>query len=523
MYKRRSVVRSFIFVLLFLSVKLFAGMPEEVVIVRGMQKSFPVEKVRRVSLADEKVVVVTVTRDNRTIILTGKNPGITNLTVWYENKKEEESLIKVILMEPSKVKEEIESRLKILGIKGIEVLVEKDKVLVIGTVDNKIDMDIITKILKNYEGIAENYVILADDITEIKKQIKNMLEGVEGVEVKISVDKIIIGGTIFRIPDKEKIDKIVSSYPQKIINLTELDITRYLIEAAREITRKIGLKSVTAEPAGKDGIVLKGTVLNNTEREDAEKEARAYIDKVTNLIKVEDAMVEINGLFINLEETLEKRIGTNIFSPDSLKISFSRIIEPSKNTGLSFLLAKDLGSIFPEIGKSNAKNVYKWFVATKTGEKAEYHHGATMKIIVKGRDVATTEDKKYGILMEAEPTVTSKGEISLKLDIEISAPLSRSTEGHLTFAEYKTKTTVIVPIGQSLIISGTKDKIFDNFKSGTPILDKIPILKYLFSTKGKKEVYKDMVLIITPTSPTYIELEKKSLSEEKNTLLEEER
>jgi hypothetical protein len=508
-------------VLFFLAGNLLAsGIPDRIVIIRGRQSSLPAEKVTRVSLADEKIAGVLVTKDQKNIILTGKNVGETDLIVWYADGRQQNSVVKVLASCPDESAGNIERRLEMLKVGGVSVIPEDEKVLVVGTVYNKQQFDLVDRIVKGQGEIAENLVLLGDDITKVERHVKELLTGVEGIEITTVGDKVAIQGKILRLQDREKIEKVAGAYPQ-VDNYAQLDLSVYLQESAREVTRKIGLPLVSAEPSGSDGLILKGTVLNEKEKEDAEKEARAYADKVTNLIRVEEAMIEINGYFIVSDKTFDETLGINLLSPDTFNVTFERIIEPTTSTGLIFTAAKSLAGIFPEIYDGTADNVDRWHVVTKTGREATYHQGGEVVIEVSGRDVAEVEYKQYGVIMKVTPEITSKGVINNRLSIEISAPMRSAIGGRLAFSTYKTETEVMIPHGQSLIISGTKEKINDHFRRGTPVLRDIPLLNLLFSKRGRREIYKDMILVITPTSPTYVELQKKSLSAEQSGKIEE--
>lgn len=499
--------------------------PENIYIVRGRQVALPAEGVVRVAIGDDAVIRHSITRDNRQIILFGRNPGETDFTAWYRDGREQTAIVKVIPRCPLEAAERIKRRLEMSGVSGVSVVPEKDRVWVGGTVYTEPHFDLVERVARAEADIAENLVLLVleDDTEAVMETVKKLLGGIAGIAIDRSRDRVVITGRILRLADREIIDRVAADHAQ-VFNYAELDLRYILDEAARGVAARMEMPWVTVEPSGNDTLVLKGVVLNEEEKEKAGRVARAYarelVRDIENLVEVKEAQLEINACFVISSRSIEDRMGVNLLAPDTLDVDFTRTLKPVAASELTFYAAKKLSEIFPEIGDSEADNVFRWQVTTMAGQTAGYHQGGEIVIEVIGQDRAGVEYKKYGVLMEVTPVITSTGDVRLALEIEISAPKSRGAGGRLEFSTYRTVTEVVIPYGQSLIIAGTKEQVREDFRRGAVLLRDIPLLNLLFSTRGRREIYQDMFIVITPASSTYLELRDRPLSEEHRRMLE---
>ena len=62
----------------------------------------------------------------------------------------------------------------------------------------------------------------------------------------------------------------------------------------------------------------------------------------------------------------------------------------------------------------------------------------------------------------------------------------------------RAETTVTIPDRGTLMISGFKDIIMKDLKSGVPIFDSIPVLNFFFTRKGKTSERKRLMILVTP-------------------------
>ncbi len=113
----------------------------------------------------------------------------------------------------------------------------------------------------------------------------------------------------------------------------------------------------------------------------------------------------------------------------------------------------------------------------------------------------TFEYREFGIRLNFTPVVLDKGRINLQIATEISALGDTVTVGAITvqsLTQKKTETTVELPSGGTLMISGLlEDSVTDTIR-GVPFLKDVPVLGALFrSTEFARE---ETELVITVTA-----------------------
>lgn len=124
------------------------------------------------------------------------------------------------------------------------------------------------------------------------------------------------------------------------------------------------------------------------------------------------------------------------------------------------------------------------------------------KEVVKDNYGGTTENWKFvevGIGMTVKPTVYSNM-IELKVDPEISSATREvGTEAAPTITKSQLSTSVLVKDGSTLILGGLIKDNKQKTGEGLPLLSRIPIIKYLFSSKDSSSTKYEIVFMITPT------------------------
>ncbi len=139
-----------------------------------------------------------------------------------------------------------------------------------------------------------------------------------------------------------------------------------------------------------------------------------------------------------------------------------------------------------------------------SGETASFISGGEIPVPV-GVDQngnAIIEFRDFGISLEFTPVVLDKGRISLEIATEISEVDSTVTVtlSNLTVNGFKTKrteTTVDMPSGGTLMLSGLIQNSESNSVSGFPFLKDIPILGTLFRSTEFQHDESELVITVT--------------------------
>ncbi len=139
-----------------------------------------------------------------------------------------------------------------------------------------------------------------------------------------------------------------------------------------------------------------------------------------------------------------------------------------------------------------------------SGESANFLAGGEFPIPVATEDnTVTIEFKEFGVGLAFTPVVMSEGRISLKISTEVS---ELSTNGAVTFSSIaipalskrKTESTVELPSGGTLAISGLVSNNIQKNIDGFPGLKELPILGTLFRSTDFVNKETELVVIVTP-------------------------
>ena len=110
--------------------------------------------------------------------------------------------------------------------------------------------------------------------------------------------------------------------------------------------------------------------------------------------------------------------------------------------------------------------------------------------------------KTVGIKLKIKPTISEEKTVVLDLEQEVSSLGTKPTQvGGLSYPSFdatKTKTSIVVPDKQGIVIGGIMEETKDKGYSGIPLLSSLPILGGLFRYENDTTTKKELVIIITP-------------------------
>jgi len=139
-----------------------------------------------------------------------------------------------------------------------------------------------------------------------------------------------------------------------------------------------------------------------------------------------------------------------------------------------------------------------------SGESANFLAGGEFPIPVSSDDDGVTvEFKEYGVGLAFTPVVLSEGRISLKISTEVS---ELSTAGSVTFSSIaipaltkrRTESTVELPSGGTLAMSGLVQNNMQKNIDGFPGLKELPVLGALFRSSDFVKRETELIVMVTP-------------------------
>jgi general secretion pathway protein D len=176
-----------------------------------------------------------------------------------------------------------------------------------------------------------------------------------------------------------------------------------------------------------------------------------------------------------------------IFKPDKLTALIRAIASESKVNILSSprLLVRDQEEASIEVGSE---------IPTATSTTST----TTTETLTQN-----IEYKTVGIKLKIKPTISEEKTVVLDLEQEVSSTGEDQQVGQTgnlfpTFNTTKTKTSIVVPNEQGIVIGGIMEEEGSKGYQGIPLLSKIPLIGALFRYNVRSLKKKELLIIITP-------------------------
>ena len=123
-----------------------------------------------------------------------------------------------------------------------------------------------------------------------------------------------------------------------------------------------------------------------------------------------------------------------------------------------------------------------------------------------------TEFKDVDLDLKVTPHITQDGRVSMLIDTSKN-DLGPVVNGKQSFQKKQAKTELLVNDGDTVVIGGIMKTVRNTSKSGVPLLSRLPMIGWLFSTHTKSDDKEELIIFITPK---IIKLENKALVKKTN-------
>jgi len=332
------------------------------------------------------------------------------------------------------------------------------------------------------------------DLKQLLGQIKELLRDVEGLEVKIVGNRVVLTGNILTKSAYDTVAKVVEAFPGTILNMAKMNRTEMnkYVEAA--ILRDIGMDTVTVRVV-EDTAILEGIVYSETDTARAVEMAKLRIPNVKSLLRVHEIMIETDVKFVQLNSEDAKDFGHNVLDTVDVQ-GTGGIGRGSPLTGLaSATAALRINAL---LNSGSAKALYQPHLSTKSGGVGTFQSGGQKWITAAGSVGGSFQKVDFGVMLSVKPTMQGRDRILNEVTVEVSVPDTKKGE-LLSLEKFETKSMAMCKVGESIVLSGLIQTLTDRFSSKTPLLGDIPLLSLFFSHKGGSTTKKELVVLITPT------------------------
>ncbi len=333
--------------------------------------------------------------------------------------------------------------------------------------------------------------------------------------------KLINDNTMLIYPDTPAKKKEYEDLKIRTFYLADLDAQK----AVSLLTKILKSKDIIANKE-LNAIVIRGQ--------------KEEIEIASRIIEANDrppAEVLLNVEILEVSRTKEKQLGLEL-NPASVSLGIGEeadeidddagIINTASSYALQELSDKEIMLSIPTATlhllkqDGDTKILANPQIRVKNKEKATIHIGERIPLRT-NRRVDTNGDITYdyqyqdvGVKLDAVPSINMNGEISLKIDLEISAlgsNVGTADDPQYSIKARTAKSVLTVRDGEPVIIGGLiRDDELETLRK-IPYLGEIPYLGRLFTNEGSNDTKTDILMSITPILLQKQEIPGKDITE----------
>lgn len=150
--------------------------------------------------------------------------------------------------------------------------------------------------------------------------------------------------------------------------------------------------------------------------------------------------------------------------------------------------------------EGNVKIISSPRISTLDNGKAMIKQGVSIPISVVSAQGVNTQFFNADLQLEVTPHVTQDGNIALKVYISKNEPNFGQTgaNGNPTIQKKEAQTELLLRDGDTTVIGGIYTRNYGQNYSKVPLLGDIPILGWLFKSKGESDNRSELLIFITP-------------------------
>lgn len=465
-----------------------AADPEILVVPVGESRIIATANLERVAVADPTVADVVVA-STQEVLVNGKKAGVTSLHLW-EGGQRRSFLVRV--------EADLETVARViaeaLNDPAVQVKAVRGAILLEGTVADRAAAD-------RAEKVARAYADKVVNLLRVPAAPAGPAEPVAKPE----------GPTPEQLaaPQAEKDRQATAEQAEKERKAAAREALPGQVEAA------IGVPTVKASLIG-EVLILDGTVPTKESADRAKTIAEAFATGVVGKVSVTLGIVpeeppqvllqvkvaevyndSLNQLGIGWGTIMASATGTGQFVPGVTWVG-----ELAVDTPMARLtpLSGQLDVLFKE---GSAKLLAAPSIVTRSGKQAEFLAGGEIPVVVYNKDAYTVYWKEYGVKLSMLPEVRPDGQILVHLKPEVSTLdwASGAKINNGLFPALKTRraeTDVRLRDGATLVIGGLLNNEEARNSQGLPGLSKLPIIGYLFASKGFQKGQTQLVIFVTP-------------------------
>ncbi|MGE0526800.1 MAG: pilus assembly protein [Bdellovibrionales bacterium] len=366
------------------------------------------------------------------------------------------------------------------------------------------------------------------DLQKVAREVQTLLQGIEGIQVKILNNKVIVDGQILLPSDMKRIHSVVKQYGSQATSLVVLSPIA-ANKIAQFIERKIGNPEIRVN-AVNGKFILEGFANSREEKDKAEIVAKMYVpdvvvdeavadkkvlerkvDVVINLIAVRpppegepSKIVQMVVHYVELQKDYSRSFRFQ-WLPDIGDGSSLEFTTGGRNPGgLAATITGTVSNLLPKLNWAKqhgfARVLQSSSVTVEDGKQGVINSITRLPYqVVNGQGQPSTNFEETGIRMNVTPQILGarSDSVKLALNFAVKSLLSYSDQGPLT-ASREIQTILHVRSGQSAAVGGliTNDS-GTNFNKLPAGASRNPLIS-LYASKDFRRNQSQFVVFVTP-------------------------
>ena len=362
---------------------------------------------------------------------------------------------------------------------------------------------------------AGNEIVLSvgETRTISARDVKNYSEGVTGIiDVRLTTDAsqfVLVG----KKPGATTLLLIKTDGSQNTMTVNVFSRAPAIVE--KELSDLLVGLNVKSRRVGAQ-IVLDGQVENDAELKRVQKVASLYADQVTSLVQVansalptaapgvENFLIRIDFYFVQYDKASSYGVGVawpaSIGEGATAAFNYDFLLGSVRNATAA-VTAQPLPRLDIATSRGWAKVLKQSTVIANNGTEAMFQNGGEQNFSVNTGLTIGVERIAFGTILTVQPLYNpASRELNMKLSADVS-DLTASVSGTSLpgRSTSKLETNVTLKLGQSLVLSGMRNRSLTHAVSGLPGLSEIPVLGLLFGTHSNQDLQTEGAIIVVPS------------------------
>lgn len=373
--------------------------------------------------------------------------------------------------------------------------------------------------------------IKKSSLDKVAREVKSLLGDIEGVQIKIINNKVVVDGQILLPRDMSRIGNVVMQFGDQAVSLVSLSPLAQK-KIAEIIEREINNPEVSVR-AINDKFILEGIVDSEDERERAKKIAHTYLpeividkaeeqfikrrkipDPVVDMLQVRpppargpEKLVQLVIHYVELNKDYNRMFRFQWMPDlkDGSQMSFGG--DSSRSPGAAGVFSQITGiisNLFPKLnwlkGHNFARILESSTLIVENNQKGEMKSVSNVPYpVVNANGQAGTQFQPVGINTAITPSIISANSDSIRLDLgfAISQLIGITDSGPMT-TENNMHTIITVRSGQSAAVGGLiRNSNYTDYNRLPPDVSKNPLIS-LYASKGFQRKQTQFVVFVTP-------------------------